>query len=206
MKPTELLMDEHRVIEQVLAAVGRMADEAQASGTLDAEHARDAVEFFRNFADRCHHAKEETHLFTLMEERGFAREDGPTGVMLHEHEQGRAHVRAMGELITPAAAGDTAALARWNEHARAYIDLLGQHIQKEDQCLYPMANQALSAADQEELARRFESVEHLEMGLGTHERYLKIADELAEHYRVPRATAAAGHGGGGCGGGCGHHH
>jgi hemerythrin-like domain-containing protein len=202
MKPTEILKDEHRVIEQVLAALARMADQAQAQGTLNAEHARDAVEFFRNFADRCHHGKEEAHLFTRMEARGFPREGGPTGVMLNEHEQGRAHVRAMAEAIDAAAAGDKSALERWIQLARGYVALLGQHIEKEDHCLFAMADQALTPADQAELAAQFESVEHEHMGLGTHERYLKLANELADAYGVPRAKTAAGHGG--CG--CGHHH
>lgn len=202
MKPTEILMEEHRVIERVLAVLGKMADQALARGSLDAEHARDAVEFFRNFADLCHHGKEETHLFTLMEARGFPRESGPTGVMLMEHEQGRAHVRAMAELITTAAAGDPGALRRWAEHARAYIGLLSHHIEKEDHCLFAMADQALSASDQVELAARFEQVEHEELGRGTHERYLKLADELTAAYGLPAPAHAHGHHG--CG--CQHHH
>jgi hemerythrin-like domain-containing protein len=204
MKPTEILMEEHRVIEQVLATLERMADLAETQGTLNPDHARDAVEFFRNFADRCHHGKEETHLFTMMEARGFPREGGPTGVMLHEHEQGRAHVRNMAEMIAAAATGEEGALQRWAQHARAYIGLLSQHIQKEDHCLFAMADQTLTAEDQTELAERFEHVEHEHMGLGTHERYLKIANDLADAYGIPRARVAAVHGGCGCG--CGHKH
>jgi hemerythrin-like domain-containing protein len=200
MKPTEILSHEHRVIEQVLACLERMTQKFTAEGRLDPQPARDAVAFFRNFADRCHHGKEEAHLFPAMEGKGFSPDCGPTGVMRREHELGRLRVREMAAAIETAAAGDAAALRRFVENAQAYIGLLREHIQKEDHCLFPMANQALSDADQHDLLATFEKVEAEEMGAGTHETYVRIADALAEQYGVPRtATAALAHQGCGCG-------
>ena len=48
--------------------------------------------------------------------------------MLHEHEQGRAHVRGMAEAIDAAATGDAAAIRRFIEHAEGYASLLREHI------------------------------------------------------------------------------
>lgn len=200
MKPTELLSAEHRVIEQVLDCLAGIVAKCRKEGRLDAQPARDAVDFFRTFADRCHHAKEEAHLFPAMEAKGFSREAGPTGVMLHEHELGRSHVRAMAAAIDAAAAGDREAVARFSNHALAYIDLLREHIQKEDHCLFAMADQAFDEEDQQRLIEIFDKVESEEMGEGTHQKYLKIADELADRYGVPRAELGhAGHHGCGCG-------
>jgi len=196
MKPTEILSSEHRVIEQVLDCLERMIDESQQQKRLDPQPARDAVAFFRAFADQCHHGKEEVHLFPAMEAKGFPRDGGPTGVMLIEHEQGRSYVRGMDEAIDAAADGDAAALERFADQGRRYITLLREHIEKEDHCLFTMADQAFTDADQQTLMEKFEKVEAEEMGHGTHERYLKIAQELAGRYGVtPRA---AGHGGGCC--------
>jgi len=191
MKPTDILSAEHRVIEQVLQCLDAIARQGVAGGALDKASAEDAIAFLRNFADRCHHGKEETHLFPAMEAKGYSPECGPTAVMRLEHEQGRAHIRAMAEAVEAASAGDQAALARFAQHARGYIGLLEGHIQKEDHCLFSMANQAFSEADQRELLARFERVEAEEMGEGTHEKYLAIANALAERYGVSRAAAAA---------------
>jgi len=198
MKPTEILSDEHRVIEQVLACLDRMIDRAQGEGSLDGVRASAAVDFLRNVADACHHGKEEVHLFTLLEARGFQRATGPTGVMLAEHELGRAHVKGMSEAIPAAARGEEAALESFIGHARAYVDLLGDHIHKEDHCLFPMAEQALGAEDRKALLAAFERVETHEMGTGTHEKYLKLAHDLADHYGVPKAAAGKA-AGAGCG-------
>jgi len=199
MKPTDILIDEHRVIEQVLECLGKIVERAGSDRKLDGQSAREAVSFFRNFADRCHHAKEEDHLFPAMEARGFPREGGPTGVMLDEHEQARDHVRKMDENIEAAAKGDTAAVQKFTQHARAYSDLLRNHIEKEDHCLYTMANQAFTDDDQQELLLAFENVEAEEIGAGVHEKYVSIANELADRFGVPRAaTSRTEHGTGHC--------
>jgi hemerythrin-like domain-containing protein len=194
-------MGEHRVIEQVLGCLEALAGQAVEDGKLDGTSARQALDFFRNFADGCHHGKEERHLFPLLESRGFPREGGPTGVMLHEHEEGRLHVRAMEEAIESAAAGDREAVFRFSDHARSYARLLREHIFKEDNRLFPMANDAFGGGDQDALLASFGKVEHQEMGEGTHEKYLRLADELAERFHVPKASAAGEHA---CGT-CGHH-
>lgn len=178
-------MAEHRVIEQVLNALEKMADRTEANGTLDKQDARDAVAFFRAFADQCHHGKEEAQLFPAMEAKGFPREGGPTGVMIHEHELGRAAVRGMAEAV------EKNAPAAFVRHARHYIELLRQHIQKEDHCLFAMADEAFSAEDQTKLLDAFEKVEREHMGIGTHEKFLKLANDLADRYSVPRAEASS---------------
>jgi hemerythrin-like domain-containing protein len=197
MKPTDILTDEHRVIQQVLNCLEKMIQESQAAGKLDKGAATDAVAFFRNFADRCHHGKEEAHLFPAMEAKGFSPQCGPTAVMRLEHEQGRSHVRGMDEAIQRASEGDRAALDDFARHAQGYLELLREHINKEDHCLFAMANQAFSDEDQNALLKLFEHVEAEEMGLGTHQRYLAIANSLAQRYHVPLAAS-----GPACG--CGH--
>ena len=75
------------------------------------------------------------------------------------------------------------------QHALAYVDLLRQHINKEDEILFRMAQTMLSQAQDAELIAAFRRAEHDDMGSGTHERMLGIADALADAYGVPRASA-----------------
>jgi hemerythrin-like domain-containing protein len=195
MRATDVLMDEHRVIEQVLSCLEKLAQRCEAGEKLDRTAALEALDFFRHFADHCHHGKEEGHLFPLLEARGLPRQGGPTGVMLHEHDQGRRLVAAL------AADVETDAPREFVRHARAYVGLLREHIRKEDHCLFPMAAAVLSDAEAEALSRSFEHVERAEMGEGTHEHYLRLANDLADRLGVPRAQVAPSCGHGGC-----HHH
>jgi len=187
MQATDLLQNEHRVIEQVLACLEAMAGQCVSEGTLDVAAAGQAIDFFRNFADCCHHGKEERFLFPLMEARGFVGEGGPVDRMLYEHVLGRQYLDALAAATGAAATGGEQALLRFAYRARDYSYWLRGHIAKEDQRLFPLANRALTEADQSVLLRSFERAETHEMGTGTHEKYLLIADELAERFHVPRA-------------------
>jgi hemerythrin-like domain-containing protein len=176
--PIAVLKHEHRIILAVCDAADRESQRLSSGGAVDAERVERMLDFIRTFADRCHHAKEEDLLFVRMGERGFPTEAGPVRVMLQEHELGRAHVRATAEALPRAAAGDAAATRVVAENLAGWAALLRSHIAKEDNILYPMAEQALTPEDMAELAESFERVEHDEMGAGVHERYAALAREL----------------------------
>ena len=139
---------------------------------------RKALDFFSHFADQCHHFKEEQVLFPAMEERGIPREGGPIGMMLMEHEEGRGHVRSMLAALTLAEARNEAAKDTLLENARAYLRLLREHIQKEDEILFRIADDVIPPDEQKQLLRSFEEHEAKEIGTGVHEKYLKLVEEL----------------------------
>lgn len=92
MTATEELMTEHRAIERMLAVLDAAGGRLEAGERVRPDLLREAVDFVRNFADRCHHGKEEDNLFPRLEELGVRREGGPLGVMLFEHDEGRAFI------------------------------------------------------------------------------------------------------------------
>lgn len=178
MDPIETLMQEHRTIERVIDRLVDLVEAATGRGTLERQPAADALEFIRHFADGCHHAKEEGHLFAMMGDMGFPREQGPLAVMLFEHEQGRACVQAMLANLEAASQGDATAVEQFAAAAHAYADLLRGHIQKEDQVLYPMAVRAMSAADYQALTARFLAQDAQDRATGQPQKCLALAEEL----------------------------
>jgi hemerythrin-like domain-containing protein len=191
MRTTEILMEEHRVIEQVLACLDKIAEAAFEKGAVDVASARDVLSFLRTFADGCHHKKEEERLFPAMERCGLPREAGPTAVMRYEHETGRAFIRRMDEALTAYEKGAPGTADRYAFEARGFVELLRDHIAKEDQVLFPMADRMLPANVQTELLAGFEHAEKHELGEGTHERFLALASSLAARWGVAKPAAAA---------------
>lgn len=179
MKATTILMDEHRVIERVLGALELAAQRLEGGAPVRPGFFVDAAEFIQGFADGCHHRKEEGVLFKVMAERGVPTEGGPIGVMLREHEQGRAYTRAMRDAAQRLEGGDETARSPVARSALDYAALLRQHIAKEDNVLFPLAEQVIPAAQQGELVDAYEQVEHEETGEGVHERYHTLAQKLA---------------------------
>mgnify|MGYP005839600127 CR=1 FL=1 len=179
MKPTDTLKHEHQIILMVLDAAEREVRRIQDGGPVDAGKAEKMLDFIRNFADRCHHAKEENLLFVRMGQRGMPTDSGPIAVMLYEHDEGRARVRAVADALPQATQGDATAITTVTANLLAYTQLLRAHIDKEDNILYPMADRLFTPADQQALTEAFERVEAEEIGAGVHERYHQLAHELA---------------------------
>jgi len=188
MRPTEILKSEHRVIEQVLTCLDRIADEAKESGSVPVKAAGDALRFLREFADGCHHKKEEDRLFPMLESRGMPKYGGPTDVMRTEHEQGRALIRTMAQSLESAGAGERAVVQSFVRAARDYVQLLRAHIQKEDHCLFAMADNLLSLDDQDRLEEAFEAVEREQEKPCTHRHCLEIAANLVKQFGVSEAA------------------
>jgi hemerythrin-like domain-containing protein len=178
MTPTETLKHEHKIILMVLDATEREVNSINKTGQIDTNKLEKFVDFVRNFADRCHHAKEENQLFVKMGERGLPKEGGPVA-LVKEHEEGRAYVKMVADAIQPAKQGDKEAIAAISENLQAYVNLLRMHIHKEDNILYPMADRFLTADDQHELSEAFDRIEAQEIGEGVHEKYHQLAHELA---------------------------
>jgi hemerythrin-like domain-containing protein len=186
------LMEEHRIIEQVLGALETFAFRLQSGEISDRSALCDFAAFFREFADKLHHGKEEDRLFTEMERNGFPRECGPIGVMLAEHVEGRGHVRALADLGEGEGPLDAAERQTAARHALAYVPLLRGHILKEDNVLYPMALQAVAREDLEALAAAFAQFEAEVLPAGDRERLLGLADTLVQRFPPDPARAAAG--------------
>jgi len=180
MEATEILKHEHRAIETVLDALDKAAEALKEGREVPASIFADGLDFIRNFADRCHHGKEEHRLFPLFAERGLGTHGGPIQVMLIEHEQGRSYVREAAAWYGKWAEGDKQAGISMANALQSYIELLREHIYKEDNILYPMGNRMISPEDDQMLVAQFEEVEEQEMGPGVHEKYHAMIEKLEE--------------------------
>ncbi len=180
MIATDILMEEHQVIERVITALELAAERLKQGQAVRPGFFVDAADFIKGFADGCHHRKEEGVLFPAMVAAGMPQDGGPIAVMLSEHELGRAHTRAMREAAQKLAAGETRAREAVWANAQSYAELLRQHIAKENGVLFPMANRVIPAPAQGRVAEDFERVEHEETGAGVHEKYLALAEKLEQ--------------------------
>ncbi len=178
MQATQILMEEHRVIERVLTALQTAADRLSQEYEIRPAFFVNVALFNKNFTDGCHHRKEEGVLFVAMNEAGVPVQGGPIGVMLAEHEQGRDFTGAMKDAAQKWEAGDLSARAALVQNALGYAALLRQHIHKENNILFPMADRVIPLDRQEKVVTDFERIEHEETGEGVHEKYLALAEVL----------------------------
>lgn len=175
-KAIEVLRHEHDAILMALNILDRIADEAK-HGRINSADAVSFVGFLREFADKCHHGKEEGLLFPAMIGAGTPAEGGPVSVMLEEHERGRALVAAMSAASDPDLRPDA-----FGDAAEAYSAHLRMHIEKENTVLFPLAERTIDPAILESLISKFEAHEEVVIGHGRHEELHDMLKAMKSKY------------------------
>jgi hemerythrin-like domain-containing protein len=140
---TRVLSDEHQLILRMIALVEKNSARMEQGQFRDWRFFLDAVDFIRNYADHFHHAKEEDILFVELVKNGMPEKQSPIEAMLIEHDHGRAFVRALEAAAEKALAGEHGQIPTIAENAKNYAELLRNHIDKEDNILYPLAERVL---------------------------------------------------------------
>ena len=186
---TGILRREHEVILSLLEVVDALAAALARGGVpTDPRRVTETVDLLRTYADRAHHGKEEDGLFPALERKGIRREGGPLAVMSQEHEQGRDLLRQM-SVASVGVQHDTAGAGlRWARAASAYTELLRSHIFKENNILFAMAERALSAAEQEELAEEFDRIERERLAAMTSADIRAAVNRLRGQLGLPAAA------------------
>jgi hemerythrin-like domain-containing protein len=184
MKATDELKKEHEGIKVMLRVLQAVADKFKHGEQVSTEHLDGILEFLAIFVDKCHHGKEEEFLFPALEAAGVPREGGPIGVMLSEHEQGRKLVASLKDAVTDNKSGDKANASSVQLIINEYITLLTQHIAKENTVLFPMADAKLDSKKDTALFEAFEKLERERIGVGKHDEFHALLDQLQNMYRM----------------------
>ncbi|MEJ2658271.1 MAG: hemerythrin domain-containing protein [Desulfobacterales bacterium] len=183
MKPIQDLITEHEAVKLTLRILDKICSNIEQTQKIsNPEHLNQLIEFFSVFVDKCHHGKEEELLFPALEASGVPREKGPIGVMLAEHQQGRDYIQKMKKAISQYNEGHQEAAAKLVKNARGYITLLRQHIDKENNVLFPIGDNRLSEKKKEELWEGFETIERQKIGVGKHGEFHKMIEYLENVY------------------------
>ncbi|TBV99469.1 hemerythrin [Azotobacter chroococcum] len=159
----DALRHEHDAILSTLKILRCMAERAL-QGNADADDIAALLGFLQEFVDKCHHGKEEGLLFPALQRVDLAHQGELVGELTAEHEQGRALVGALRQASTPVLDAEAFAAA-----AEAYAVFLERHIDKENDVLFPQAEQALGADELEGLGQAFADFELQAIGPGRHE-------------------------------------
>lgn len=144
MTAIDILRNEHRLIILSLAVLANISDRLDNHEPVELAHLSELVTFYRLYADKSHHTKEEDLLFQAMAEAKVPDEDDLVGSLLLEHTLCRAFVDMMEDAVDEAANNKSDYAANFSEAARGFVLLMSQHICKEDHTLYPMAEKHFS--------------------------------------------------------------
>jgi len=182
MNPIDQMKDEHCHIQAMLQVLDNFSTRLESGLAPPLDHGGSLLNFFRDYADKFHHEKEEQLVFPLLEKLGVPRTGGPVELMLEDHVQGRAYLREMTELLERLRKPDAEAAGPFAQCARNYLHLMMEHIRTEDDAIFDMIEMRLSPLQLEQLAAEFAAHEKIQLGTGKKEELLSLRYHLEEAY------------------------
>lgn len=175
MQPVGPLMREHRLIERLLRLVEREVRGIEAGNPPDSRFIDQAVDFFRTYADACHHGKEEDILFRELEKKPLSEEERRIlGELVSEHILGRNLVRRIHETNLEVSRCDRPAAAEsLLPLLRKLVSFYPAHIEKEDKHFFFPIMRHFSRQEMDAMLAEFDSFERKLL----HEKYERIVAE-----------------------------
>jgi uncharacterized protein (TIGR01244 family) len=173
--PIATMEREHKIIAKIVGAARKEAEAIKQGGSIDVQRLKKMHDFFVNFADRCHHQKEERYFFPLLKKHGVA--EAEIEAATEQHERGRKLLSELGQLAKRESFSK-AQRGKLVDTLKSYVGLMQGHIQLEDAEIWNKAGEALTETEKKRLAMAFRVIETLELGEGFHERYHGLAKEL----------------------------
>jgi hemerythrin-like domain-containing protein len=96
MKPIGILMREHRIIERMIALLGKEKDAMKASGKIHIDFLTTAVDFLKVYSDKIHHGKEEDILFHRLSAKPLSIEHRRIiSQLMDDHMTARSYIRTL---------------------------------------------------------------------------------------------------------------
>jgi len=133
VKPVGPLMWEHRLIERIVPLLRKQVELIDESGEVDASFVEKAADFFRVYADRTHHGKEEDILFRALEAKRLSTEHRRTmRELVEEHIHARTTVKRLLDARLSWLGGNREALGAVKEALLELSEFYPAHIEKED--------------------------------------------------------------------------
>lgn len=175
---SEVLRKEHETILFGLSILEHMSELVLASSGYEVDDLKETVDFFRLFADQCHHGKEEEILFPAMVAAGIPNESGPVGRMLEEHDLGRSYIAGMVKAIE----NDNVDKDEFSKNAESYIQLMREHINKENKILFPIGDRKIPVEKHESIRANFKRFEYENPDVKTNEEVHDFIDYMEAKY------------------------
>jgi hemerythrin-like domain-containing protein len=175
MKPIGPLMIEHRLIEKFVAILERTLKETEKSRQMDIFLIYAAVDFFRTYADRTHHGKEEDILFSVLDSKQLAPEHKKImDELIEEHRHARKTVGNLLAANEDYRKGESGALEKAVSQIRELVTFYPAHIEKEDKHFFLPVMEYFTKAEQDIMLARFYEFDRNMI----HEKYRKVVEQF----------------------------
>ena len=167
-------MMEHRLIERMIKLLAVELKKMTVVTQANPHFIEIAVDFFRTYADRTHHGKEEDILFKKLKGKKLSSDDrNMMNTLIKEHVWARETVGKLMSANKEYAEGGSEALAEIKNELQKLIEFYPKHIEKEDKHFFIPVMEYFTSEQQQDMLEEFWEFDRKMI----HEKYKKIVEE-----------------------------
>jgi len=160
--PDDDLMREHGVLKRVLLCYREMTSQAQAGGSLNAQHLHDAALVIHDFIEGFHEGLEEGFVFPRLRQAGQVT--GTVSTLLLQHARGRVLTQFILAHATAPEVASAGTRGELTAAMQAFVRMYEPHEAREDTVVFPAFRQLLSPQELADLGQHFADLEHQQFG------------------------------------------
>lgn len=155
-KTLNIIRDEHRSIAAILHGMEYLVQRIRARRKkVDPRVFHAMLYYLDTFSERMHHPKEDQYLFKAMRERS-AEADTHIADLEEDHVRGADALRRLAQCLIRYEEGGEQEFAAFEREVENFVRNYRDHMRKEEDVVFPLAERLLSALDWQAIDRAFE--------------------------------------------------
>ena len=182
MKPTEKLIQEHVIIQSMLSIMLIISESIKAKKVFYTNDVEKIVDFFLNYVDKYHHSKEEKVFYPGLISVQSSIVHYPISSILEEHQIGKRYLNEIICGVENCKIGSSFSCERIADSMKNFVLLIENHIQNEENTLFPFANAAMCENTQKHISEQFTIIDKEFAAMGESEKYTELLNQMTDKY------------------------
>ena len=159
MTPTENLINEHKEINELLNILSKISDKIKSKDVFYTNDVEEIVDYLILLINKSHHGKEDGVFYPELMQSGISKEIAPLSIINYEHTLSRRYLKEIVSCVVNCKIGNDFSGEMLAESITNYVVVIKNHIKREEEIVFPMAEKLLSVDKKNEIAKKFENID-----------------------------------------------
>jgi len=182
MTPTENLINEHKKINELLDIMSKIALKIKSKDVFYPNDVEEVVKYLINIIENSHHGKEDDVFYPELISSGIPKETAPLSIINYEHLISVNYLKDISSCVVNCKIGNDFSGELLADSLTNYVIAIKNHIQREEEIVFPIANEVFSIEKQNEILQRFEVIEQKYISNSFNDQFDKLLNKFKNKY------------------------
>jgi hemerythrin-like domain-containing protein len=181
MTPTQNLIQEHRIINELLGYMNKIAEKIKSRQVFYTSDIEEIAYFLTNFIEKSHHEKEDI-FYPELYSADIQIDKETISLMLYEHVLTHSYLKEINNCLVNCKLGNSFSDQLLADSMLKYVSLNSDHMHREIEIIFPVANKTFSEKKQNEILSKFVEIDDKIKSHEFQQHYLRILGHLRTKY------------------------